>query len=216
MNAVTPKSSPLPTPRHRKEKLEVIIPPNLHDPLNLISCDDDAEYVNTLVSPTKKCRKSKKKKKRNSSSGGSNKDEGEQIANNLSLEFSREDEPLPPVEISEPEKATSKEPSELAELEESVEKGEAPSRPVEVPLPPPAPQASSPSKDKRPRKSLDELKIKNRKMDFKDKIVSPVIPQPGAWLKRSGLSRPNLGQNSKKKSNFNAKQAKFRYGNYNR
>ena len=69
MNAVTPKSSPLPTPKHRKGEVEVIIPPNINDPLNLNSCEDDEEYVAQLAnsggSPMKKARnKSKRKKKR--------------------------------------------------------------------------------------------------------------------------------------------------------
>lgn len=69
MNAVTPKSSPLPTPKHRKGEVEVIIPPNINDPLNLNSCEDDEEYVAQLAnsggSPVKKARnKSKRKKKR--------------------------------------------------------------------------------------------------------------------------------------------------------
>ena len=38
-NAVTPQSSPIPTPKHRKPeyKIEVLIPPNISDPLNLVS-----------------------------------------------------------------------------------------------------------------------------------------------------------------------------------
>jgi len=37
-NAVTPQSSPIPTPKHRKPeyKIEVLIPPNISDPLNLV------------------------------------------------------------------------------------------------------------------------------------------------------------------------------------
>ena len=38
-NAVTPQSSPMPTPMHRKAeyKIEVLIPPNISDPLNLVN-----------------------------------------------------------------------------------------------------------------------------------------------------------------------------------
>lgn len=53
VNAVTPKSSPVPTPPQRRGQLEVIIPPNIHDPLNL-NCSDDAEYEMQLTSPLKK------------------------------------------------------------------------------------------------------------------------------------------------------------------
>ena len=41
INAVTPESSPLPTPKHRKAeyKIEVLVPPNISDPLNLMNAD---------------------------------------------------------------------------------------------------------------------------------------------------------------------------------
>jgi hypothetical protein len=41
-NAVTPQSSPMPTPKHRKAeyKIEVLIPPNISDPLNLVKAWD--------------------------------------------------------------------------------------------------------------------------------------------------------------------------------
>ncbi|KAG5862902.1 hypothetical protein JTB14_009845 [Gonioctena quinquepunctata] len=54
MNAFTPKSSPVPTPPRKKGQIEVIIPKNKRDPLNLIDCADDAEYVQQLCSPIKK------------------------------------------------------------------------------------------------------------------------------------------------------------------
>merc|ERR1719510_2629292 len=52
INAVTPESSPLPTPKHRKEeyKIEVLIPPNISDPLNL-NAEDDSDYEAKLISP---------------------------------------------------------------------------------------------------------------------------------------------------------------------
>lgn len=45
-NAVTPEYSPLPTPKHRKAeyKIEVLIPTNISDPLNLMQNDNDDEY----------------------------------------------------------------------------------------------------------------------------------------------------------------------------
>lgn len=54
MNAVTPKSSPVPTPPRKKAQLDVIIPKNIHDPLNLTDCPDDEEYERVLLSPIKK------------------------------------------------------------------------------------------------------------------------------------------------------------------
>lgn len=62
-NAVTPKSSPIPTPPNRRGPVQLIIPHNIHDPLNLMSCttniDDDDEssrpigYDPPLCSPLK-------------------------------------------------------------------------------------------------------------------------------------------------------------------
>ena len=58
VNAVTPESSPLPTPKHRKQeyKIEVLIPPNISDPLNL-NAEDDSDYEAKLISPLVKKKK---------------------------------------------------------------------------------------------------------------------------------------------------------------
>ncbi|XP_059485250.1 7SK snRNA methylphosphate capping enzyme-like [Neocloeon triangulifer] len=60
MNAVTPQSSPLPTPKHRKEAIEVLIPPDIYDPLNLK--EEDPNYELELISPKKE--KKRKRKRR--------------------------------------------------------------------------------------------------------------------------------------------------------
>lgn len=70
MNAVTPKSSPLPTPQHRKGgEIEVIIPPNICDPLSLAQCDDEntADYEAQLILPLRKMKRPKKKRKKSGS-----------------------------------------------------------------------------------------------------------------------------------------------------
>lgn len=82
-------------------------------------------------------------------------------------------------------------------------------------------KTESPQKDKNKLrlKGLEEIKDKRlRKIDAKDKIVSPVIPQPGAWKPRP-QHRPS--QDKKKKQqhampNFRLKDARYQYGNYNR
>lgn len=80
-------------------------------------------------------------------------------------------------------------------------------------------KTESPQKDKTKLrlKELDEVKDKRlRKIDTKDKIVSPVIPQPGAWKPRP-QHRPS--QDKKKKQHmpkFRSKDARYQYGNYNR
>eukprot|EP00096_Caligus_rogercresseyi_P006674 TRINITY_DN23383_c0_g1_i1.p1 TRINITY_DN23383_c0_g1~~TRINITY_DN23383_c0_g1_i1.p1 ORF type:complete len:849 (+),score=265.59 TRINITY_DN23383_c0_g1_i1:44-2590(+) len=50
VNAITPESSPLPTPKHRKAeyKIRVLIPPNITDPLNLNAGVDEREYESRL------------------------------------------------------------------------------------------------------------------------------------------------------------------------
>lgn len=96
-----------------------------------------------------------------------------------------------------------------------------PTSPTPAPPPPKEPKIESPVKDKNKLrlKGLDEVKDKRlRKVDVKDKIVSPVIPQPGAWKPRIP-HRPN--QDKKKKQplqlpNFRQKDARYQYGNYDR
>lgn len=235
MNAVTPKSSPLPTPRHRKGTIEVIIPPNLHDPLNLISCEDDAEYEQKLVSPTKRGRKSRnRKKKRNSSSGGSTKEDG--VDGSAPVMNSEG------VNIFEEEKASSLNENVVFAAPVSTQENPA-RRELHLELP-------AKEKDRKSRKGTEDSATakdskleKKRKPDLKDKIVSPVIPQPGAWkrppqyghrgggnMARGGDGPASDGRFSKfrpganwqhkreqtlqKMPNFKKKNEYFQYGNY--
>lgn len=209
MNAVTPKSSPLPTPKHRKGAIEVIIPPNICDPLNLSNCNDDEdEYEKQLISPTKKGSKRRNRKRKRASSG-SGKDDVADITETKIKEEETTEKPEPPVEGVE---------------ERKVEIELAPAPLDSPPSNPPAEvkqgTTASPQKDKNKLrlKGLDDPKDKRlRKMDVKDKIVSPVIPQPGAWKARP---QHRTSQDKKKKAqklpNFRAKDAQYQYGNYNR
>ncbi|KAJ9587551.1 hypothetical protein L9F63_019007, partial [Diploptera punctata] len=235
-NAVTPKSSPLPTPRHRKGEIEVIIPPNLRDPLNLISCEDDAEYEQQLVSPTKRGRKSRnRKKKRNSSSGGSTKDDGAEVAAVLmNIETTK---------ASDDEKETVTNVDAVEAVSTTVSTQENPAK-RELNL-----DLSLKEKEPKSRKVSEDFSIgkdkaeKKRKADLKDKIVSPVIPQPGAWKRPSqyghrgggnmgrggngaaadgrfnrfrpgGHWQNRKGQQSQPLPNFKKKDAYFQFGNY--
>ncbi|XP_049547331.1 7SK snRNA methylphosphate capping enzyme bin3 [Anopheles darlingi] len=69
-NAVTPKSSPIPTPPHYKAKIEVIIPPNINDPLHLLDPVDSVEYEMQLCSPMKRKQRPRNKRKRKSRASG--------------------------------------------------------------------------------------------------------------------------------------------------
>lgn len=191
MNAVTPKSSPIPTPPQRKGKVEVIIPSNIHDPLSLIDCADDAEYEKQLTSPLKKCRKKRLKRKRTVSA---------------SLETIKIDESDGAVEAKTPE--PDKDSAKIPEVQE---------KPSELNL-----DLVSPKKEIKKRKS-EEHKEATKKFKFSnmDKIVSPVIPQPGAWLKRKKtVENPKPKQQKKdineKLPNFKERDKKYQYGNYNR
>lgn len=59
-NEVTPKSSPIPTPKHRTQ-VEVLIPPNINDPLNLNS-GEDIEF--SLISPRTRKRNRRRSKRK--------------------------------------------------------------------------------------------------------------------------------------------------------
>lgn len=207
MNAVTPKSSPLPTPKHKKEIIEVIIPPNICDPLNLTNCNDNEEYEKQLISPMKRNSKRRNRKRKRASSG-SGKDEIKMMESSEAKLKETEGNSAAVIESS-----TERLSNERINLEETQN--------VQDESLPKENKTESPQKDKnRLRlKGLEEIKDKRlRKIDAKDKIVSPVIPQPGAWKPRP-QHRPS--QDKKKKQqhampNFRPKDARYQYGNYNR
>jgi len=203
LNEHTPESSPLPTPKHRKEEIEVLIPPNICDPLNLSVPDDDlAERA--LISPSAISRKRKgrnrKRRRTNSASEVLEADRKATETEQKVLDF-----------ISVPEVAETK-----TNCEETPKKAEN------------APSASI-------RVDLKELKFKldsssrhvSRRAE--DKIVSPVVPQPGTRKIRN-LKNQNQRQftranskepcsNSKTQSSTatTVKEVKrFQYGNYDR
>ncbi|XP_017880391.1 probable RNA methyltransferase bin3 [Ceratina calcarata] len=210
MNAVTPKSSPLPTPKHKKEVIEVIIPPNICDPLNLSNCNDNDndEYEKQLISPTKKGSKRRNRKKKRASSGS---------GNDASDPIDTKTKECDGSDIAEPVEQNTEDKTENIEMEQQQAPMNSP--PVNSSNQLKEPKSESPQKDKNKLrlKGLEEPKDKRlRKMDVKDKIVSPVIPQPGAWKPRP-QHRPS--QDKKKKQsmpNFREKDARYQYGNYNR
>lgn len=87
-NAATPKSSPITTP----PKIEVIIPPNIYDPLHLLQPVDSVEYEKLLTAPMKrkiKHRNRKKKpRKRHDSSSSTIVSSANSTAVNMSSEIS--------------------------------------------------------------------------------------------------------------------------------
>ncbi|KAH0552420.1 7SK snRNA methylphosphate capping enzyme-like [Cotesia glomerata] len=305
MNAVTPKSSPLPTPKHRKGTIEVIIPPNINDPLNLSNCNDD-EYEKQLISPTKKFSKRRNRKRKRASSGSGKEDvshSGSETTELKSDELTllKSSNPKATVTISSSSSEASTESTtpvitptsteaptaamvtldmsltSVVPDEESTEiitaemvfaepavptlslAASLPALPVAAITVPSQPskedkvlqlqeanelainQQTQQLKDNKesketsvetqsPQKDKNKLRLKGldmepkdkrlRKVDIKDKIVSPVIPQPGAWKIRPA-HRPN--QDKKKKGQdglvipkFKPKNARYQFGNYDR
>lgn len=167
LNEHTPESSPLPTPKHRKEEIEVLIPSNICDPLNLSMPDNLAERA--LLSPnsvTKK-KRPRSRKRRRTNSASEVLDAGQKV----------------------PElKTPALDLSAVKQLAEDAGKTQS--------------NADS-SGCGSTLKEFKELKLKsdparhNRRPE--DKIVSPVVPQPGA-RKRCGFFPRSTSKESPIKS----------------
>lgn len=176
ISAITPKSSPIPTP----PKVEVIIPPNIYDPLHLLDPVDSIEYEKQLVSPIKNRRlnrqRSRKKKIKKSDT---DENSGVVSSETVSLELAQT--------IASPNSIlTGHEPFEKSEKQDMVHIEDIVS--VDEKLGMNRDFSDQSVGSCRKRKS-SESGIQNnsngakkiRRFDSKDKIVSPVIPQPGAW-----------------------------------
>lgn len=191
MNAVTPESSPLPTPPRHKAKIDVIIPLNIHDPLNLMEPLDNDEYEKRLQMQQqhRKPRNRPKVRRRTTETV------------------------IPPAEVK------------LEVKDEDV---------MKEPL---APEPSTSTAKSRKRSCSESENAKNkdgkklRRMDSLDKIVSPVVPQPGAWMRArpqpraAPQERPASPHRTKPKTQaeveatlpkFHPKNSRYQYGNYDR
>lgn len=210
-NAVTPKSSPVPTPRHRTQ-VEVLIPPNINDPLNL-NTGEDIEFK--LVSPGARKRKRRYKRKSRSeddpaADGTAATDTEASAASAATAGEENVEGPAPAVDAESPATpapAVASTPSRKA----STGTATAPAAASSVS----GPSASAASEPPAPAAVVD-------------KIVSPVVPQgpPAKFSRRkfSGESRRNNNNTgggarpsgSSKQVHFREKDAHFQYGNYNR
>lgn len=204
MNAVTPKSSPVPTPPRKKGQLEVIIPRNIHDPLNLIDCTDNAEYEQQLCSPVKKGRKKKPKKRRT-------------MSGTMETTSAMDADTSVNSEAKTPE--TSTDSAKIPDVPDSSSTSvgaTAAVKPKDLSI------ELCPKKEKNKRKSDDHGHAAKKFKNSMDKIVSPVVPQPGAWLKRStsvnkwSKPRHKAPTGEQPLPNFKDKDKQFQYGNYNR
>ncbi|XP_066902108.1 7SK snRNA methylphosphate capping enzyme isoform X2 [Halyomorpha halys] len=191
MNAVTPKSSPLPTPKHRKGEVEVIIPADINDPLALAGGEDNDEaYAASFnTSHPHAARKIKKKNKKKRSKGNSvSKDDSESKLEEVKVEEAKEGE-------------TSTEVSLTEELDKPKDEEKEKEKEKEF---------------KRPKLTGLEKREKKSSQELKDKIVSPVIPQPGAWPGSSRFRKQGHRRSNQATPKFNEKSRRFQYGNYNR
>ncbi|XP_053625237.1 7SK snRNA methylphosphate capping enzyme bin3-like [Plodia interpunctella] len=193
MNAVTPESSPLPTPPRHKAKIDVIIPPNIRDPLNLMEPLDNEEYEKRLEMQQRKPRKKARLRRRTTDNSYPS-----PIKEVAEVKVEGIKEPLPP------------EPSTSAATSKSRKR-------------------SCSDSDNSSQKGKDGKKI--RRMDSLDKIVSPVVPQPGAWMRARPQTRTqpperpasphrtklkSLSEEEKKLPTFHPKNSRYQYGNYDR
>lgn len=197
MSAITPKSSPITTP----PKVEVIIPPNICDPLHLLDPVDSIEYEKQLVSPVKIRRlnkqRSRKKKIRkcistdltaegNEAVSGEGVVDSTNTATNATVGVANEagNNAIETIEASADSSSNVAHPEEKSRA----------NRDLHLDLPPI--NIFGRKRKNSENSSLVNVscgsataangcanggKAKLRRFDSKDKIVSPVIPQPGAW-----------------------------------
>eukprot|EP00092_Neocalanus_flemingeri_P020387 GFUD01022085.1.p1 GENE.GFUD01022085.1~~GFUD01022085.1.p1 ORF type:complete len:1165 (+),score=332.33 GFUD01022085.1:40-3534(+) len=205
VNAVTPESSPLPTPKHRKEeyKIEVLIPPNISDPLNL-NAEDDSDYEAKLISPLVKKKKVRHRK--------------------------RPKKPLLAVDLANlPGPKPEVEEGNEGDISETDEEGASSVKPKSFE------KFSDPEEDslEAPEVQKDVLVIKNveetvdhskpnikndEEADLKCGIIEKqnlIVEEPKEDAVK--IVEPKVDKRKAKKlsSNFNEKNEKFQYGNYN-
>lgn len=198
MNAATPKSSPITTP----PKMDVLVVPNSYDPLHLMEAIDTEKYEKLVISPLKqrkpKHRNRKKKTKKRSDSPSSTMSTTTEsimgaaggIDESGDLFVNTDDENCSVDDISVG--SSKKRDSMDAKKEGAGVDKERCSRDLRLDLSADNSTSSVLSagrKRKVSESTASGSKVKVRRMESMDKIVSPVIPQPGGW-KRPPLVLP--------------------------
>ena len=209
LNQVTPVSSPIPLPQHRKQ-VHVLIPPNITDPLNLNSGEDID--VNLISPKQNKKKRNKHKHKKRGPDGGEDVPTTEasfvepqpasERPNHLDLE--------PVVDRLTPAKSTN--PEEKTDLTTPV--ADKVKKIIDKIVSPVIPQVSPKSRKRRRTASEGEGGGSSKEEEPPPKIkiekpTSPVKPKG----KRASVSGPGY---NRPKHKPNAKDKKFIYGNYNR
>ncbi|XP_064109213.1 7SK snRNA methylphosphate capping enzyme-like isoform X2 [Macrobrachium nipponense] len=203
----------------KSDAVRVIIPPNINDPLNLdVSSENEDSLSVALLRQIRRRRRSRKRKRRLSEPSGDEYEptHGELFVRCQSLQEERQ--PITPV-LEEGLAKTSQET--LKPLTVNIELpppsgSEEDLRESGGPVTPVGTKPSTSGGFQRPA-----FKKQRNKSD--NKIVSPVIPQPGVERKRHPshsrqyLEKPHLSQqNLKLPKKFNPKNELFQYGNYNK
>lgn len=220
MSAVTPKSTP--------PKVEVIIPPNIYDPLHLLDPVDSVEYEKQLVSPLKARRlnkqRSRKKKIRkcapDTATQTSKKNDSQDLPHIEETTQLTASPPPTSVDISNDFSETTIEYSGSVIEANSTNTEEKCKLSRDLQLDLSTVGCSSGRKRKFSESgggcssggtciSTGNGIKKLRRFDSKDKIVSPVIPQPGAW------KRPPKVLLGAPRNRIRTTSASGMYGNFN-
>lgn len=195
LNSVTPQSSPLPTPR-RRQSVEVRIPFNITDPLNLNDSDEEADLEKKLK---KKKQRSRHKKKDDqllfSPPKHLNKDKNLMEALKIDID---PDKPLP-------ESSTPKEFQKPRPITDKI-------------VSPVIPQTSPKSKKRRRTNSGNKPEPSTSvSRSLPTSTVSPSAKDKKTPPKRFKNAKPSAAKPSTSvSSNGKKTSAKFIYGNYNR
>ncbi|KAF0303829.1 7SK snRNA methylphosphate capping enzyme [Amphibalanus amphitrite] len=231
-NANTPVSSPMPTPKYRKEPIEVIIPPDISDPLGLNGPD-------SLLSPAAQRRKRCKRRRKQLSGHGASEPAGRSLSESSAARSSSDGDttalltpvsaPVTTGELSfsacsaapapVPASAPAAETAETAPVA-SAAAGAPDAVPTDAvdgavrpsslcvsvePAPVPSSAAAVASPVARPARPTTSRRSS-------DEVVSPALPQPGgrpAPFARAGPAPPEMPV-------FRPRDEAFQYGNYNR
>lgn len=185
MSAVTPKSSPITTP----PKVEVIIPPNIFDPLHLLDPVDSIEYEKQLVSPLKtrrlnkpRCKKKKLKKCDVSADTTENHDSTIEALRLKIIDSNKDVVESHPQEYSDYSTNLEEKSTNLDYEDTNSNSNIGRKRKIS--------ESGCSTQHNTHFHGGGSGNKKIRRFDSKDKIVSPVIPQPGAWKR---LPKVQLG-----------------------
>lgn len=182
MNAATPKSSPITTP----PKIDVIIPPNICDPLHLMDPVDSVEYENLLISPVPRRMKHRQRKKKPRKRHDSSMSSVPATASTADCSGGENDMSVTTTDDEDKCDETTQKKDSNSVADESHEAIVttviavlADRKDLHLDLSLSAESAGG--RKRRTSEGQPSNKNKIRRLESMDKIVSPVIPQPGAW-----------------------------------